>query len=114
MKIIDVARPERINRPPDRSVTLFSGNYPEQGFTIKSVELRQYEEKSERKSDSYSLITSLVQTNKGSIEITYSEGEVGKNSLDEARDFLVSNLGLSGLILRSIIALKEEIKKHNA
>ena len=109
MKIIDVARPERVNRLPDRSVKLFSGNYSEQGFIIKLVELRQYEEKS----DSYSLITSLVETDKGSIEITYSEGEVGKNSLDEARELLVSNLGLSGLILRSIITLKEEIKKPN-
>jgi len=109
MKIIDVARPERVNRLPDRSVKLFSGNYSEQGFIIKLVELRQYEEKS----DSYSLITSLVETDKGSVEITYSEGDVGKNSLDEARELLVSNLGLSGLILRSIITLKEEIKKPN-
>jgi hypothetical protein len=113
MKIIDVAKPERVNRLPDRSVKLFSGNYSEQGFIIKSVELRQYEEKSDQKSDSCSLITSLVETDKGSIEITYYEGEVGKNSLDEARELLVSNLGLSGLILRSIIILKEEIKKHN-
>jgi len=109
MKIIDVARPERVNRLPDRSVKLFSGNYSEQGFIIKLVELRQYEEKS----DSYSLITSLVETDKGSVETTYSEGDVGKNSLDEARELLVSNLGLSGLILRSIITLKEEIKKPN-
>ncbi len=109
MKIIDVARPERVNRLPDRSVKLFSGNYSEHGFIIKLVELRQYEEKS----DSYSLITSLVETDKGSVETTYSEGDVGKNSLDEARELLVSNLGLSGLILRSIITLKEEIKKPN-
>ncbi len=109
MKIIDVARPERVNRLPDRSVKLFSGNYSEQGFIIKLVELRLYEEKS----DSYSLITSLVETDKGSVETTYSEGDVGKNSLDEARELLVSNLGLSGLILRSIITLKEEIKKPN-
>ena len=108
MKIIDVARPERVNRLPDRSVKLFSGNYSEQGFIIKSVELRQYEEKS----DSYSLITSLVETDKGSIEITYSEGEVGKNSLDEARELLVSHLGLSGLILRSIITLKASLNEQ--
>ena len=108
MKIIDVARPERVNRLPDRSVKLFSGNYSEQGFIIKLVELRQYEEKS----DSYSLITSLVETDKGSVEITYSEGEVGKNSLDEARELLVSHLGLSGLILRSIITLKASLNKQ--
>jgi len=112
MKIIDVARPERINRIPDRSVKLFSGNYSDQGFTIKSVELRQYEKKSDQKSDSYSLITSLVETDKGSIEITYSEGEVGKNSLDEARELLVSHLGLSGLILRSIITLKASLNEQ--
>jgi len=108
MKIIDVARPERVNRLPDRSVKLFSGNYSKQGFIIKLVELRQYEEKS----DSYSLITSLVETDKGSVEITYSEGEVGKNSLDEARELLVSHLGLSGLILRSIITLKASLNEQ--
>ena len=112
MKIIDVARPERVNRLPDKSVKLFSGNYSDQGFTIKLVELRQYEEKSDQKSDSYSLITSFVETDKGSVEITYSEGAVGKNSLDEARELLVSHLGLSGLILRSIITLEASLNKQ--
>jgi hypothetical protein len=115
MKYIDIAHPERINHSPDSVVTLFSEeNYSDHGFVIKKVELRLYVEKNDKKFGHYSLITSLVDTDKGSIEMLYDEGYRGQNSLDAAKEFLISNLGISGLILRSIIALEEEIKKHNA
>ena len=111
MKIIDVAKPERIQRPPDKSISLFSSaNYAEHGFVIKNVQLRLYVEKTDEKMGPYSLITTLVETDKGSIEMTYDEGFRGKDSLERAAEFLISNLGISGLILRSLIALKEEIK----
>jgi hypothetical protein len=44
----------------------------------------------------------------------YDEGYRGHNSLEAAKKFIISNLGISSLILRSIIALEEEIKKYNA
>ena len=112
MKIIDLPNPERINREPDKIIDLLSsGKFSEQEFVIKSAQLRLYIEKIDDKLGPYSLITSLIETDKGSIEMMYEEGFRGKNSLEESSDFLQSNLGLSGLILRSIIALREEIKK---
>jgi len=112
MKIIDLPNPERINRDPDKFIDLLSsGKFSEQEFVIKSAQLRLYIEKIDDKLGPYSLITSLIETDKGSIEMMYEEGFRGKNSLEESSDFLQSNLGLSGLILRSIIALREEIKK---
>ena len=61
----------------------------------------------------YSLITVLVETDKGIIEMTYDEGWRGTNALEEAAAFLTSHLGISGLILRSIIQLDQSTNKNN-
>jgi hypothetical protein len=41
----------------------------------------------------------------------YDEGFRGDDSLNRTKQFLVSTVGISGLILRSIIALRQEISK---
>ena len=111
MKIIDISDPKRINRIPDKSLTIFSEeNFSEHGYKIKKVELRLFIEKNDEKLGPYSLITSLVDTDKGSIEMVYEEGFHGKNPLERSKDFLVSTLGISGLILRSTIALESASK----
>ena len=111
MNIIDLPNPERINRLPDKSTILFSEkNYSEHGFKIKKVELRLFIEKIDEKLGPYSLITSFVDTDKGSIEMIYEEGYHGMNSLERSKDFLISSLGISGLILRSLIALESALK----
>ncbi len=111
MKIIDISDPKRINRLPDSTLTIFSEeNFSEHGYKIKKVELRLFIEKNDEKLGPYSLITSLVDTDKGSIEMVYEEGFHGKNPLERSKDFLVSTLGISGLILRSTIALESASK----
>jgi hypothetical protein len=111
LKIIDLHNPERVNRQPDQIEILFSsGDFEEQGFLVKSVELRLYVEKNDEKLGPFSLITSFVHTNKGSVEMIYDEGYRGDDSLERAVKFLISNLGLSALILRSLIALKSNIQ----
>ena len=106
MKIIDIPNPDRVNRTSDQSVTIFSEqNYSEHDFKIQKVELRLFVEKTDENLGPYSLITSFVDTDKGSIEMIYDEGYRGINSLESAKEFLVKNLGISGLILRSVIAL---------
>ena len=115
MKIVDVFNPERIKRLPDKVISLLSTKkFEEQEFTIQKVELRQYFEKKDEKFGKFSLITSYVETDKGSIEMTYQEGYLGKDALEKTASFLTSNLGISGLVLRSVISLKEEIKKSNS
>ncbi len=110
MKIIDLHDPERVNRKIDQiEVLLSSGNFEEQGYLVKHVELRLYIEKTAGKLGVFSLITSFVHTDKGSIEMLYDEGYRGDDSLKRAAEFLISNLGLSALILRSIIALDSKI-----
>ena len=114
MKIVDFSNPERINRKPDKTSVLFSGgNFSEQEFLIKRIELKLYVEKIDKKLGPYSLITVNVETDKGNIEMIYDEGFRGENALDEAVGFVTNNLGISALILRSIVSLKEELKKSN-
>lgn len=112
MKVIDVINPQRIDRVPDKTIVLLSGgNFIEQGFVIKKLQLCLYLQKHDEKLGPYSLITAQVETDKGEIEMTFDEGYRGKNALEEAAGFMTANLGLSSLILRSIIQLKAEIEK---
>jgi len=110
MIIVDLHDPQRVNKTPDGvEVLLSSGNFVQDGFTISKVELRLYNEKTDKKLGVYSLITSFVETDKGSVEMIYDEGFRGEKPLLRAAEFLTSNLGISGLVLRSIISLREKI-----
>ena len=113
MKVIDVISPERVNRAPDKTIVLLSsGNFVEQGFTVKRVQLNLYIQKKDQKMGPYSLITSYVETNRGEIEMTYDEGYKGESVLEETAGFLTSHLGISSLILRSVIQLKSALEKR--
>ena len=113
MNIVDLHDPQRINRNPDEvEILISSGNFDEQGFLVNTVELRLYLEKIDEKLGPYSLITSFVDTDKGSVEMIYDEGFRGNDSLKRTVQFLTSNLGISGLILRSIITLRDRIEKQ--
>ena len=113
MNIVDLHNPQRINRTPDGVEVLFSsGNFVDQGFLVHKVELRLYLEKTDEKLGPYSLITSFVETDKGSVEMIYDEGFRGEDSLNRTVQFLTANLGISGLILRSIITLQDQIEKQ--
>ena len=110
MKIIDLHDPHRVNREPDAVEVLFSsGDFEQEGFSVKKVELRHYVEKTDENLGPYSLITSYVETDKGSVEMIYDEGYRGADSLNRTVHFLISNLGISGLILRSLITLKNNL-----
>jgi hypothetical protein len=111
MNIVDLHDPQRVNKTPDDLVTLFSsGSFVQDEFTISKVELRLYNERVDEKLGTFSLITSFVETDRGSVETIYDEGFRGEKPLLRAAEFLTSNLGISGLILRSIISLREKTK----
>ena len=110
MDIIDMHNPDRINRCPDSvNILLSGGAFIQDEFTISKVELRLYNEQTDEKLGVYSLITSFVETNKGSVEMIYDEGFRGAESLSRASSFLIGNLGISALILRSVISLRQKI-----
>ena len=111
MKIIDLHDPTRVNKiPDDVIVMLSSGEFTQDDFVISKVELRLYSERTDEQLGVFSLITSFVETDMGSVEMIYYEGFRGEDPLSRAAEFITSNLGISGLILRSIISLREKIK----
>ena len=108
---VEVSDPKRIEGGPDKTeVLLGSGRFAERGFVISRVELRLYKEGADQKLGPYSLITSFVGTDRGSIEITYDEGYRGEMALERTAKFVSSELGLSALVLRALIALDAQIR----
>jgi hypothetical protein len=114
MKIIDVIDQKRIDSVPNKTIVLmYAGKFLERGHVVKNVSLNLYIQKKDENLGPYSLITALVETDKGIIEMTYDEGYRGINAIEEAAAFLTSHLGLSGLILRSIIQMDQSMNKNN-
>jgi len=106
MKYIDIVDSNRVDRSPDKIIQILSdGTTVEKGYKIKNIQLRLYTEKNDKKLGQYSLITSLVETDKGSVEMIYDEGFRGNDVLETSSKFLAENLGISSLILRSLIFL---------
>lgn len=99
--------PGRIRGPPAKSQVLMSGSMQYQGFTIKKIEMRQYVERTDKKLGDYSLLTVIVETDKGSIEMKYDEGFRGPDAFESAVVMLTQYAGFSSLINRALIALSE-------
>ena len=113
MKFIDIPDSQRIEREPDnRSIIFTDGKIMQEGVEIKQIELLQYKIKTDQNLGEYSIITALVDTDQGQIEILYDEGYRGNDALNESVNMLIQNLGLSGLILRSLISLKNHLGKN--
>jgi hypothetical protein len=70
--------------------------------------LRLFIEKIDQKLGSFSLVTSLVETDKGEVEMMYDEGYRGEDVLEKTANFILNNLGLSGIILRSLLVLQSK------
>ena len=112
MKFVDVPDSKRIEREPDSRNVIFSdGKITQDGVEIKQIELLRYKIKTDENLGEYSVITALVDTDQGQIEILYDEGYRGDDALNESANMLIQNLGLSGLILRSLISLKNKLGK---
>jgi len=112
MKFTDIPDSQRIESEPDNRCIIFSdGKITQDGFTIKQIELLCYKINTDQNLGEYSIITALVDTDHGQIEILYDEGYRGNDALSESAKMLIQNLGLSGLILRSLISLKNQLGK---
>jgi|TARA_B110000014_G_C20025621_1_gene532376 hypothetical protein len=113
MKILDISDSSRINRNPDQRIILLSnGDSIQNEFIIKHLELRRYSTVNPQKSTSYSIITAYLETEIHSIEAMYDEGDLENNALENSVELLTRNLGLSGLILRLTISLKNILKNE--
>ena len=106
MNVIDID-PDRISRPPDRlKVLLSEGSQQNQGFTIKMIEIRQYIERTDELLGEYYILTAVIETDKGTVEMKYDEGFRGQDALDSTVTMLTQYVGLSALINRALIELQ--------
>tara|TARA_B100000029_G_scaffold81089_1_gene72178 strand:+ start:264 stop:611 length:348 start_codon:yes stop_codon:yes gene_type:complete len=113
MKFVDIPDSNRIkNEPDNRSVIFSNGKITQDNIAIQKIELLEYKIKNDEEFGYYSIITALIDTDHGIIEILYDEGYRGDDALTESVNMLIQNLGLSGLILRSIISLKNQLEKN--
>ena len=109
LKIIDVNEPELLSKGPTKIFPLLESDLKFREYLIKKIELRYY---SIQKNDkSVSLITTFVDTDKGSVEMMYDK-DSRYESLESAGKLLLEQLGLSSLILRCIFSLESELSKN--
>ena len=108
MKSSDIA-PGRISRPPDRLIVLLEkGSQKNQGVVIKTIEMRQYVERNDDHLGDYSLLTAVVETDLGTVEMKYDEGFRGPDALESAVTMLTQYVGLASLINRALIELQRQ------
>ena len=106
LKYIDIPNPKRLEREPDKIISILTnGNSIENGYKIRNIFLRLYIEKIDKKLGPYSVITSLVETTEDSVEMIYDEGYFDTKEFEDTSKFLVNNLGISSVILRSLVFL---------
>lgn len=104
--VIDLQNPDRIRGGPDDTKVLLSGSFTQDGLSVSKIELRLYHEHTHEKLGQFSLITCYMETDSGPVEMLYDEGFRGDTPLEDAATFITHNLGVSGLVLRSAIALQ--------
>lgn len=99
--------PGRIKGPPVKSTQLLQHPVQAQGFSISNMEMRQYIERTDGHLGDYSLLTVVVETDKGSVEMKYDEGFRGSDALESVTKLLIQYAGLAALINRAIIELSQ-------
>lgn len=95
----------RTKGPPARVTQLLQHPMESQGFLIKKMEMRQYIERSDERLGDYSLLTVVVETDRGDVEMKYDEGFRGSAALESASKLLLQYAGLAALINRALIEL---------
>lgn len=99
----------RVSRPPDNAKVLMAGGAQKnQGFVIKKIEMRQYVERKDDHLGDYSLLTVVVETDRGTAEMKYDEGFRGPDALESAVTMLTQYVGLASLINRALIELQRQ------
>lgn len=113
IKVTRVSHPEMLKNGPDAiRVIVDDGKDKVDGFVIRRVELRMYLQRipaNDEYRGPYTLVTAFVATDCGTAETTFADGFGGLKLLNANAKLLVDHLGLSALILRSIIALNSDM-----
>ena len=102
---MDVETKNLLQQPPNNSKIILSNIMYDNKHFIKKLELLMYITNNHKILGDYSILVSIIETDKGTVIMKYDEGYRGKDVFDNSIKMLTQYSGLSSLINRALIEL---------
>ena len=103
--VLDLETNNLLQQSPKNSKIILSNIMYDSIHFIKKLELLMYITNNHKILGDYSILVSIIETDKGTVIMKYDEGYRGKYAFDNAIEMLTQYSGLSSLINRSLIEL---------
>ena len=103
--ILDLEMNNLLQQSPKNSKIILSNIMYDSIYFIKKLELLMYITNNHKILGDYSILVSIIETDKGTIIMKYDEGYRGKDVFDNSIKMLIQYSGLSSLINRALIEL---------
>lgn len=103
--ILDLETNNLLQQSPKNSKIILSNIMYDSIHFIKKLELLMYITNNHKILGDYSILVSIIETDKGTVIMKYDEGYRGKDVFDNSIKMLTQYSGLSSLINRALIEL---------
>jgi len=103
--ILDLEMNNLLQQSPKNSKIILSNIIYDSIHFIKKLELLMYITNNHKILGDYSILVSIIETDKGTVIMKYDEGYRGKDVFDNSIKMLTQYSGLSSLINRALIEL---------
>jgi hypothetical protein len=103
--ILDLETNNLLQQSPKNSKIILSNIMYDSIHFIKKLELLMYITNTHKILGDYSILVSIIETDKGTVIMKYDEGYRGKDVFDNSIKMLTQYSGLSSLINRALIEL---------
>ena len=103
--ILDLETNNLLQQSPKNSKIILSNIMYDSIHFIKKLELLMYITNNHKILGDYSILVSIIETDKGTVIMKYDEGYRGKDVFDNSIKMLTEYSGLSSLINRALIEL---------
>jgi hypothetical protein len=103
--VLDLETNNLLQQSPKNSKIILSNIIYDSIHFIKKLELLMYITNNHKILGDYSILVSIIETDKGTVIMKYDEGYRGKDVFDNSIKMLTQYSGLSSLINRALIEL---------
>ena len=103
--ILDLETNNLLQQSPKNSKIILSNIMYDSIHFIKKLELLMYITNNHKILGDYSILVSIIETDKGTVIMKYDEGYRGNDAFDNAIEMLTQFNGVSSLINRALIEL---------
>jgi hypothetical protein len=103
--VLDLETNNLLQQSPKNSKIILSNIMYDSIHFIKKLELLMYITNNHKILGDYSILVSIIETDKGTVIMKYDEGYRGKDVFDNSIKMLTQYSGLSSLINRALIEL---------